>query len=97
VSNGNDYVWMSAALLDDMERMKMENQHRQITGYRDLTQDEIDLMNSIKSHGKLIGDLIETLRLAPGNIDQRWVAIGTTHLQQGLMALTRAVARPTTF
>jgi hypothetical protein len=97
VSNGNDHVWIAMALLDNLERMKMDNQHRMITGYRDLAQDEIDLMNSIKSHGKLLADLIETLRLAPGNIDQRWVAIGTTHLQQGLMALTRAVARPTSF
>jgi len=29
--------------------------------------------------------------------DKRWVALGTTHLQEGLMALTRSVARPTFF
>lgn len=29
----------------------MENQHRKITGYRDLSQAEIDLMNRIKSAG----------------------------------------------
>lgn len=28
---------------------------------------------------------------------QRWAAIGRTHLQEGLTALTRAVAQPTTF
>ena len=27
----------------------------------------------------------------------RWAAIGRTHLQEGLMALTRAIAQPTTF
>ena len=27
----------------------MENQHRKITGYRELNQDEIDLMNEIKA------------------------------------------------
>ncbi len=27
----------------------------------------------------------------------RWMTIGQDHLQQGFMALTRAVARPTTF
>lgn len=27
----------------------------------------------------------------------RWAAIGGTHLQEGLMALTRAVAQPSTF
>lgn len=30
-------------------------------------------------------------------IDQRWVSIGATDLQTGLMALTRGVAQPTTF
>lgn len=29
----------------------MENQHRKITGYRELTQHEIDLMNAIKAKG----------------------------------------------
>lgn len=29
----------------------MENQHRRIRGYRELTQTEIDLMNEIKSQG----------------------------------------------
>jgi len=75
----------------------VDNQHRLIAGYRDLSQNEINLMNTIKNNGAMLSDLVEMLRLAPGNIDQRWVAIGTTHLQEGLMALVRAVARPTTF
>jgi hypothetical protein len=29
----------------------MENQHRKITGYRDLSSEEIDLMNRIKAKG----------------------------------------------
>lgn len=29
----------------------MENQHRKIKGYRELSQEEIDLMNSIKAKG----------------------------------------------
>lgn len=29
----------------------MENQHKKITGYRDLSQEEIDLMNRIKAKG----------------------------------------------
>jgi len=27
----------------------MENQHRKITGYRELSQEEIDLMNKVKA------------------------------------------------
>ena len=30
-------------------------------------------------------------------IDQRWASIGVTHLQEGFMALTRAIAKPETF
>lgn len=34
----------------------MENQHRKITGYRELTQEEVDLMNRIKATG---GELLQ--------------------------------------
>jgi len=71
----------------------MDNQHRKIMGYRDLSQDEIDMMNGIKTVGVELGELIDGLRKME-ELDQRWVSIGATHLQQGLMALTRAVAKP---
>lgn len=74
----------------------MDNQHRQIKGYRELSQAEINLMNDIKSLGVELGDLVNNLKGVP-NIDERWLAIGSTDLQTGLMALTRAVAQPTFF
>ena len=74
----------------------MDNQHRQIKGYRELSQEEIDLMNEIKAKGAELGELVGKLRKAEG-LDQRWVSIGATDLQTGLMALTRAVAQPTFF
>lgn len=74
----------------------MDNQHRQIKGYRELSQEEIDLMNKIKSKGAEFGALVEELR-ATASLDQRWISIGATHVQQGLMALTRGVAQPTFF
>lgn len=67
-----------------------------ITGYRQLSQEEADLMNAIKNKGIELGQLVETIR-AFGDVDQRWVSIGATDLQKGLMALTRAVAKPSTF
>jgi hypothetical protein len=73
----------------------MENQHRKIKGYRELSQAEIDVMNAIKEKGVELGELIETLRGT--DADQRWVSIGATELQQGLMALTRSVAKPEFF
>lgn len=74
----------------------MDNQHRQIKGYRELSQDEIDLMNEIKVLGVELGTLVTKLRSTEG-LDQRWVSIGATDLQTGLMALTRSVAQPSTF
>ena len=66
-----------------------------ITGYRQLSQAEADAMNAIKAKGIELEILIAKLR-ADG-ADPRWLAIGTTDLQTGLMALTRAVAKPTSF
>ena len=76
----------------------MDNQHKKITGYRDLSQDEINVMNEIKARGAELGALCDRLTSAlhPAS-DGRWVAIGKTHLQQGIMALVRSVARPESF
>lgn len=74
----------------------MENQHREIKGYRELNEAEIALMNEIKTKGAELGELVAKLKAVAG-IEQRWVAIGSTDLQTGLMALTRAVAQPTFF
>lgn len=43
-----------------------------------------------------VGDADELDRIESAQ-PRRWVAIATTDLQTGLMALTRAVAQPTTF
>lgn len=53
-------------------------------------------MNAVKGMGALLGELVDKLR-ANKDLDQRWVSIGATELQQGLMALTRAIAKPTFF
>lgn len=80
----------------------MDNQHKKIKGYRDLSQEEINFMNEIKDAGELLGNLldtIETYNAESGNhaIDMRWLNIGRTDLQKGLMSITRAVARPDSF
>jgi hypothetical protein len=74
----------------------MDNQHRKINGYRELDEHEIALMNEIKAAGAQLGALVEKLS-TNGTADPRWVAIGATDLQKGLMALTRSVAKPTLF
>lgn len=73
----------------------MENQHRKIKGYRELDAQDIAAMNRIKEKGEELGQLIDDLHAR--NADARWVAIGQTQLQQGIMALTRSVAKPEFF
>lgn len=74
----------------------MDNQHKLISGYRDLSQAEINAMNNIKALASKVGDLITELQTIT-DIDQRWVSIAKTNLQQGFMSAVRAVAQPTTF
>lgn len=74
----------------------MDNQHRKIAGYRELTEAEIALMNEIKAQGAQLKELHAKVVSTPG-IDARAAAIAGTDLQTGLMWLTRAVARPEGF
>lgn len=80
-----------------------------LKGYRNLSQAEIDLMNEIKEAGEQLRHLVTRVQnhinsqpapevphsqvTNPG----RWAALAQTDLQTGLMALTRAVAQPTSF
>ena len=74
----------------------MDNQHKKITGYRDLSQEEIDLMNEGKELAEKCGDFIAKLETMEST-DKRNVALGKTNLQQGFMWAIRGVAQPTTF
>jgi len=81
-----------------------------ITGYRQLSEAEVALMNEGKALAEQVGAYTEKLRmfghqasggtLASGGsprLDQRWIDIGETQLQQGFMAVMRGIAKPTTF
>lgn len=67
-----------------------------ITGYRQLTQEEVALMNEGKALAEQVGAYVEKLRSTVG-IDHRWVSIGATDLQKGFMSVIRGIAQPTTF
>jgi hypothetical protein len=78
-----------------------------ITGYRQLTEDEVALMNEGKALAEQCGAYIAKLRAqaAVSNpeggtqspLDHRWISIGATDLQRGFMAVIRGIAQPTTF
>ena len=91
----------------------MDNQHKQIKGYRDLSQEEINLMNKIKALAEQVGELVEELEqkthsdYSGDDIREegeeclveamKWVADGKKDLQLGFMQLVRAVAKPQSF
>jgi len=80
-----------------------------VTGYRQLSEAEVALMNEGKALAEQCGAYIEKLRAhrdsnspfdgfrGPPELDQRWVSIGATQLQQGFMSVIRGIAQPTTF
>lgn len=74
----------------------VDNQHKKITGYRDLTAEEIASMNECKAMAVSVGELCSRIESITG-VDKRWTAIGKTDLQKGFMALIRGIARPETF
>lgn len=80
----------------------MDNQHKKITGYRDLTQEEIDFMNESKALAVQVGEFID--RLEKANVEKGavvadigWLMTAKKDLQKGFMSLTRSIAKPSTF
>lgn len=71
----------------------MDNQHKKITGYRDLSQAEINTMNGIKALEAQFNGMIDFLRGVPG-LDQRQVALAATAGEDAFMRAVRAVAQP---
>ena len=78
-----------------------------ITGYRQLSEAEVALMNEGKALAEQCGAYIAKLRPLNGQpdgdsnrdmpkLDQRWISIGATDLQRGFMAVIRGIAQPTT-
>ena len=74
----------------------MSDDKPKVTGYRQLSPADIELMNKVKAKGVEIGNLIAELRDTEG-LDQRWIATGATDIQKGLMSVVRGIAQPDSF
>ena len=85
-----------------------QNEQPRIMGYRQLSEKEAELVNEGKALAVAVGAYVAKLQKhAPSThpsatgelppLNQRWISIGATHLQEGFMALTRGIAQPTTF
>lgn len=69
----------------------VDNQHRKIAGYRDLSEDEIASINRLKELEKDVFEQLNTSLHAP---DPRHQAIAKTHLETGFMFAIKAIAKP---
>lgn len=76
--------------------MSASNDGKNITGYRNLTPEEVALMNEIKALAEQVGAAVKKLQSTEG-LDQRWISIGSTDLQKGFMSVIRGIAQPTTY
>lgn len=74
----------------------MDNQHKKIKGYRELSQVEIDLMNRIKEQGACLELMIADLDNL-GSTDTVWLQQAEMQLKQGIMSAVRCVAKPQSF
>lgn len=74
----------------------MKDQYKKIKGYRDLSQEEIDLMNEGKELAEQCSKFIAKLE-AVESTNKRNIELGKINLQQGFMWTVRSVAKPTTF
>ena len=72
----------------------MKDQHTKISGYRDLTQGEIDAMNGIKALEAQFNGMIDFLKSHGGGVDQRQVSLAATHGEDAFMHAVRAIAQP---
>jgi hypothetical protein len=93
MSEANDYH--NSRMAEDGKR-EAPKKGPLLDGYRQLSPDEIELANEVKRVASFVGLLVDRLQ-ARQQLDQRWVSVGKTELQQGFMALVRSITRPTTF
>ncbi len=57
----------------------MKDQHKKIKGYRDLSKEEIDLMNHIKAHAENTAELLSEVEQLRAE-ERKWLAVGCPKL-----------------
>ncbi len=64
-----------------------------VSGYQPQSDEKVSAVNTNKQHEELILRRLDELKGMPG-IDQRWLAIGRTHIEEAFMAINRAIFQP---
>lgn len=61
--------------------------------YKEQDECSVELVNDNKKIEELVLKLLDSYK-DNENIDQRWLAIGRTHIEQGFMAVNRSIFKP---
>lgn len=64
-----------------------------VAGYRPQNVSAVEMVNRNKFDEERILRVLDALAKNP-DVDQRWLAIGRTQIEQGFMAINRAIFRP---
>ncbi len=64
-----------------------------VSGYRPQSSDAVARVNAIKQMEERVLRLLDELKADP-EIDQRWLQIGRTNLEQGFMGVVRSIFKP---
>lgn len=65
-----------------------------VGGYNPVTSLQVDVVNQHKRMEEVILQRLDRLPLIDPGVDPRWLAVARTHIEQGFMAMNRAVFRP---
>lgn len=65
-----------------------------IKGYTEQSSEIIGLVNRNKVVEEQVLRILDSIRNLGTDIDQRWLAVGRTHIEQGFMAVNRSLFQP---
>jgi hypothetical protein len=71
-----------------------EHQGLPVAGYRPQNEENIRLVNDSKQLEEIVLRMLDSLQAREADVDQRWLAIGRSHIELGFMAINRSVFRP---
>ena len=64
-----------------------------VSGYRPQSEAAVGIVNGFKEDEERLLRKLDDLRTTPG-VDQRWLQVGRTGLEQAFMAINRSIFQP---
>lgn len=72
----------------------VEHKPLPVSGYTPQSNANIELVNRNKDVEELVLRIIDDLDKGDRDVDPHWLEVGRTHIEQGFMALNRAIMQP---